>query len=365
MSEKYREAGVDLEAATESVSRLVPLVKRTHRAGVLGNLGGFGGLFSLRDAGFTSEGGPEELILVSGTDGVGTKLELAISQEKVDTIGIDCVAMCVNDVLTTGAEPLFFLDYVATGKLEPGQIEDIVAGVAQGCIESKCALIGGETAEMPGFYPEGSFDIAGFCVGAAKRKNLFTPAETIRSGDILIGFASSGVHSNGYSLVRKLVRDHDLDLSKDYERLGQDKTLGEHLLEPTRLYVQALSKIRDTFELDIRGAAHITGGGLPENLARVVPDGYSAIVDTQSWQRSPLFTWLEELAAFENADEAYHVFNMGVGFVLVVSGETSSSDELERTCRELEAELGHAVWVMGEVVEQSGEDVRKVVLENL
>lgn len=364
MSEKYREAGVDLEAATESVSRLVPLVKRTHRAGVLGNLGGFGGLFSLRDAGFTSEGGPEELILVSGTDGVGTKLELAIAQEKVDTIGIDCVAMCVNDVLTTGAEPLFFLDYVATGKLEPGQIEDIVAGVARGCIESNCALIGGETAEMPGFYPEGSFDIAGFCVGAAKRKNLFTPTESIQAGDVLIGFASSGVHSNGYSLVRKLVRDNNLDLSKQYERLGDEKTLGEHLLEPTRLYVRALSKVREMSTLDIRGAAHITGGGLPENLARVIPDGYMAKVNTRSWKRTPLFSWLEELAAFDNPSEAYHVFNMGVGFVLVVSGE-SSSDELERTCRELEAELGHAVWVMGEVVEQPGEVTAKVSLESV
>ena len=354
MSEKYREAGVDLDAATESVSRLVPLVEQTRRAGVLGNLGGFGGLFSLRDAGFTSEGGPEELILVSRTDGVGTKLELAISMGKLDTIGIDCVAMCVNDVITTGAEPLFFLDYIATGKLEPGHIEDIVAGVATGCIESKCALIGGETAEMPGFYPEGSFDIAGFCVGAAKRKHLFSPLETIEAGDVLIGFASSGVHSNGYSLVRKLVRDNDLDSSTTYERLGEG-TLGAHLLEPTRLYVDALTRTRN-MGWEVRGAAHITGGGLPENLARVIPDGLTATIDTCSWEKTPLFGWLTEMAGFDNAHEAYHVFNMGVGMVMVVSG----SDAPRKVCEELSHDLGYPVWVMGEVKE--GEDGEKVTL---
>jgi len=337
MSEKYREAGVDIDAANESVSQLKEHVERTRRPGVLGALGGFGGLFSLKDAGFGHVEG-DEVILVSGTDGVGTKLKLAIECDRHDTIGIDCVAMCVNDVLTTGAAPLFFLDYIATGKLEPAQITAIVSGIATGCVESECALIGGETAEMPGFYPGGDYDVAGFCVGAAYRSRLLDSRRNTRANDTLIAFEASGVHSNGYSLVRKIIADHAIDIQT---QAVDGVCLADLLLEPTRLYVKGMRELREGF--DVVGAAHITGGGLIENLPRMLSEDLAATIDTSTWELSPLYEFLVEKGELTR-EEAMRVFNVGVGFVVAVRGDVKES-KLE----ELSSSLGYRVWKIGEL----------------
>jgi phosphoribosylformylglycinamidine cyclo-ligase len=342
MSEKYRQAGVDIEAGDRTARAIGPIAAATSIPGVVGGLGGFGGLFSLAEAGLLG-GGEEDIVLVSATDGVGTKLELAAGLGRHDTIGIDCVAMCANDVVTTGARPLFFLDYVATGALDEGQILDVVSGVARGCALAGCALIGGETAEMPGFYDAGRYDIAGFCVGAARRSALFD-RDGMRAGDVLVGIPSSGPHSNGYSLIRKIVADHEVDLGEVDPRFGAGRTAGEILLEPTRMYVGDVLKASEVGE--VFAASHITGGGLLGNLPRVLPDGLGAAVDLSSWEPPRVFDALCGLGGV-GASERHEVFNMGVGMVLVMrAGVDACLEEVE------------GAFVMGEVVEGSGVTLR-------
>ena len=338
----YRDAGVDIDAGNESVSLIKDAVRATYRSEVMGDLGGFGGLFALNTKDY------KEPVLVSGTDGVGTKLRLAFLLNKHDTIGQDAVAMCVNDILVQGAEPLFFLDYLAVGKLEPIQVAEVVTGVARACKESGCALIGGETAEMAGFYPIGEYDIAGFSVGVAERSKLITPAR-VNAGDVLLGLPSSGVHSNGYSLVRKIVFERKGFKGDEYiEELGQ--TIGEELLTPTRLYPRiCLPLIR---EFDIHGMVHITGGGFYENIPRALPDHMGAEVNGAAWTIPPVFRLLQE---WGNVDwtEMYRTFNMGIGMVLIVS-----SDEADRITAQLNAQ-NETVYHIGHVTEGAHEVVIK------
>ena len=338
----YRDAGVDIDAGNESVSLIKDAVRATYRSEVMGDLGGFGGLFALNTKDY------KEPVLVSGTDGVGTKLRLAFLLNKHDTIGQDAVAMCVNDILVQGAEPLFFLDYLAVGKLEPMQVAEVVTGVAHACKESGCALIGGETAEMAGFYPIGEYDIAGFSVGVAERSKLITPAR-VKAGDVLLGLPSSGVHSNGYSLVRKIVFERKGFKGDEYiEELGQ--TIGEELLTPTRLYPRiCLPLIR---EFDIHGMVHITGGGFYENIPRALPEHMGAEVNGAAWTIPPVFRLLQE---WGNVDwtEMYRTFNMGIGMVLIVS-----SDEADRITAQLNAQ-NETVYHIGHVTEGAHEVVIK------
>ena len=338
----YRDAGVDIDAGNESVSLIKDAVRTTYRSEVMGDLGGFGGLFALNTKDY------KEPVLVSGTDGVGTKLRLAFLLNKHDTIGQDAVAMCVNDILVQGAEPLFFLDYLAVGKLEPMQVAEVVTGVARACKESGCALIGGETAEMAGFYPIGEYDIAGFSVGVAERSKLITPAR-VNAGDVLLGLPSSGVHSNGYSLVRKIVFERKGFKGDEYmEELGQ--TIGEELLTPTRLYPRiCLPLIR---EFDIHGMVHITGGGFYENIPRALPEHMGAEVNGAAWTIPPVFRLLQE---WGNVDwtEMYRTFNMGIGMVLIVS-----SDEADRITAQLNAQ-NETVYHIGHVTEGAHEVVIK------
>ena len=338
----YRDAGVDIDAGNESVSLIKDAVRATYRSEVMGDLGGFGGLFALNTKDY------KEPVLVSGTDGVGTKLRLAFLLNKHDTIGQDAVAMCVNDILVQGAEPLFFLDYLAVGKLEPTQVAEVVTGVARACKESGCALIGGETAEMAGFYPIGEYDIAGFSVGVAERSKLITPAR-IKAGDVLLGLPSSGVHSNGYSLVRKIIFERKGFKGDEYiEELGQ--TIGEELLTPTRLYPRiCLPLIR---EFDIHGMVHITGGGFYENIPRALPDHMGAEINGAAWTIPPVFRLLQE---WGNVDwtEMYRTFNMGIGMVLIVS-----SDEADRIKAQLDAQ-NETVYHIGHVTEGTHEVVIK------
>jgi phosphoribosylformylglycinamidine cyclo-ligase len=303
----YRDAGVDVEAGRDFVRQIKGMVERTARPEVLGGLGGFGGLFRLPK-------GYEEPILVSGTDGVGTKLKLAHDLNQHDTVGIDLVAMCVNDVLTCGAEPLFFLDYVATGKLEPQQLVQVVEGIAKGCEQAGCALLGGETAEMPGFYQPNEYDLAGFCVGIVEERNLLNSAR-IQVGDAVIGLASSGVHSNGYSLVRKIVSDRGLSWQERPASLG-GQSLGELFLTPTQIYVKAVLAAR-TSGIDLHGMAHITGGGLPENLPRCLGKDQAIALNPSAWIIPPVFEWLAEVGSVKAVD-MFNTFNMGIGFVVIV-----------------------------------------------
>lgn len=306
----YKQAGVDVEAGRDFVERIREMVQSTNRPGVLGQLGGFGGLFALPS-------GYKEPVLVSGTDGVGTKLKLATALNRHDTVGIDLVGMCANDVLTSGAEPLFFLDYLATGKLEPEQLAGVVAGIASGCKQAGCALVGGETAEMPGFYPPGEYDMAGFCVGIVEKSEILD-GNKVRLGDVAIALASSGVHSNGFSLVRKIIGDRQFNLEDCPEELG-GQSLGDALLTPTRIYVKEILAARQA-GLDIHAMAHITGGGVPENLPRCLPEGMAIDVDRQSWEIPPLFRWIAE--AGDVGEEAmFNTFNMGIGFVFLVPPE--------------------------------------------
>ena len=338
----YRDAGVDIDAGNESVSLIKDAVRATYRSEVMGDLGGFGGLFALNTKDY------KEPVLVSGTDGVGTKLRLAFLLNKHDTIGQDAVAMCVNDILVQGAEPLFFLDYLAVGKLEPMQVSEVVTGVARACKESGCALIGGETAEMAGFYPIGEYDIAGFSVGVAERSKLITPAR-VKAGDVLLGLPSSGVHSNGYSLVRKIVFEHKGFKGDEYiEELGQ--TIGEELLTPTRLYPRICLPLIRAF--DIHGMVHITGGGFYENIPRALPDHMGAEVNGAAWTIPPVFRLLQE---WGNVDwtEMYRTFNMGIGMVLIVS-----SDEADRITARLNAQ-NETVYHIGHVTERTHEVVIK------
>lgn len=343
----YKDAGVDLEAAEETVSRLGAVVEQTRVPGVLSGIGGFGGLFGLREAGVVGDEGADP-VLVSGTDGVGTKLKLAFQLDRHDTIGIDCVAMCVNDVITTGARPLFFLDYFATGKLRPDQAEDVVRGVAEGCKESGCALIGGETAEMPGFYDEGEYDIAGFCVGAVERDAMITP-DRVEDGDTIVGIASSGVHSNGFSLVRKIVSDNELDLEAVYEELDSERTLGDVLLEPTRLYARFVRDLLDARGDDIHGLVHITGGGFYENLPRALPEGLGATIDATSWERPAVFDFLKTHGEVPT-EEMYRVFNMGIGLAVIVD----DADGVIETAKD----CGFEAWEIGSVKGGEGIDLR-------
>ncbi|MEY8834292.1 phosphoribosylformylglycinamidine cyclo-ligase [Phaeobacter italicus] len=331
----YADAGVDIDAGNALVDRIKPAAKRTNRSGVMSGLGGFGALFDLKDAGYNDP------ILVGATDGVGTKLRIAIDTGVVDGVGIDLVAMCVNDLVCQGAEPLFFLDYFATGKLETETAARIIEGIAEGCVRSGCALIGGETAEMPGMYPKGDFDLAGFAVGAMERGTAL-PAD-VQEGDVLLGLASDGVHSNGYSLVRKLVEVSGLGWDADCP-FGE-RTLGEALLTPTRLYVkQCLAAVRAG---GVHALAHITGGGLTENLPRVLPEDLGADIDLNAWELPPVFKWMAETGGIAEA-EMLKTFNCGIGMILSVSAERA--DELVQV---LEAE-GETVSRLGTVTAGAG-----------
>lgn len=316
----YRDAGVDREAAEEAVSGYRASVESTRIPGVIDAVGGFGGLFSLQEAGFDVEAG-SDTILVGATDGVGTKLRIAFKMDRHDSIGIDCVAMCANDVLTTGARPLFFLDYLSTGELDPGRAQSIVEGFAAGCRRAGCALLGGETAEMPGFYDPGEYDVAGFCVGAIERGELLdgTRAE---HGDALVGLTSNGIHSNGFSLVRKVLRDNDIALDSVVSSVAAERTIGEVLLDPTLIYTEPVEQLRDQY--DLRGLAHVTGGGLPENIPRALPENLTFKLDRDAWETPPIFEFLREAGSIPT-EECYDVFNMGVGFVAVLPATEADS----------------------------------------
>ena len=336
MSKQYEAAGVSLEAGYESVRRIKKHVARTSVPGVMGGIGSFGGMFDLSVLGY------KEPVLVSGTDGVGTKLKLAFMMDKHDTIGQDVVAMCVNDVLAQGAKPLFFLDYVAVGKNHPEKIEQIVKGVADGCVLADCALIGGETAEMPDMYDVDEYDIAGFTVGAVEKSRMIDGTKT-ESGDVVIGLQSSGVHSNGFSLVRKLIfKDHDLDLKEKYTL---SRPLGDVLLEPTRIYVRPVSKVLE--EVDVHGVAHITGGGFYENMPRCLKPGLGIKINKGSWEIPEIFPFLQKLGNVDEKD-MYNVFNMGVGMILVVAEK-----DVEKTMENLAAN-GEKPSVIGTVTDGEG-----------
>ncbi|AWI83486.1 phosphoribosylformylglycinamidine cyclo-ligase [Alloyangia pacifica] len=331
----YADAGVDIDAGNALVERIKPAAKRTNRSGTMSGLGGFGALFDLKGAGY------EDPILVAATDGVGTKLRIAIDTGHVDGVGIDLVAMCVNDLVCQGAEPLFFLDYFATGKLDTDSAARVIEGIAEGCVRSGCALIGGETAEMPGMYPAGDFDLAGFAVGAMERGSDLP--KDVAAGDVLLGLASDGVHSNGYSLVRKLVEVSGLGWDADCP--WSEGSLGEVLLTPTRLYVkQALAAVRAG---GVHALAHITGGGLTENLPRVLPEGCGATIDLTSWALPPVFKWMAEVGGIEER-EMLKTFNCGIGMILSVS-----ADRAEALKALLEAE-GETVYTLGTVTEGQG-----------
>ena len=338
MSNKYREAGVDLEAGYESVRLIKSHVQRTKVLGAVDSIGAFGGMFDL------SLLNMKEPVLVSGTDGVGTKLMVAFDVDKHDTIGIDAVAMCVNDVLVQGAMPIFFLDYLAVGKNFPRKIEQLVKGVADGCVQAECALIGGETAEMPDMYDINHYDIAGFCVGAVDKSKLLN-GQKIEVGNVLIGLPSSGCHSNGYSLIRKvLLKDAKLDIHKYYEQFG--KTLGEELLTPTKIYVKTIKYLLNT-NTDIKGMCHITGGGFFENVPRMLKDGQGVKINVNSFPRPAIFDFIKETGNIEEK-EMYNVFNMGIGFMLAV--DKKDVNEVMNKLKEINEEA----YIIGEVTD-SGE----------
>jgi len=310
MSKSYKEAGVDVEAGYKEVSLIKQFIKKTYTKGVISDIGGFGGLFALDSENY------KEPVLVAGTDGVGTKLKIAFMMDVHDTIGEDCVAMSVNDLLCQGAKPLFFLDYIATGKLVPEKMSNIVEGVANGCVKGKCALIGGETAEMPGFYSEDEYDIAGFAVGVVDREKIIDGSK-IEEGNVLIGLPSSGVHSNGYSLVRHIFFEkNDLSVDTYIPELGC--TLGEELLQPTRIYTDPMIDLVEKF--DIKGICHITGGGFYENIPRMLPEGLTAVVDTSHIETPPIFDVIAKYGKI-NKDDMYNTFNMGIGMVFAVRKE--------------------------------------------
>ena len=303
----YKEAGVDVEAGRSFVTQIRQEVESTNRPEVLGGLGGFGGLFQMPS-------GYQEPVLVSGTDGVGTKLKIAQELDRHDTVGIDLVAMCVNDILTSGAEPLFFLDYLATGKLNPEQLKEVVKGIAQGCRLSGCALLGGETAEMPGFYQLGEYDLAGFCVGVVEKSKLLDGSK-VQIGDVAIGLASAGVHSNGFSLVRAILEQGGFSWS-DTPDILNGKSLGAELITPTQIYVKPILEFLAT-EIEVHSMAHITGGGLPENLPRCLNQGQSIEIKLDSWIIPPIFSWLAEAGKVQQ-EAMFNTFNMGIGFVVIV-----------------------------------------------
>lgn len=339
----YRTAGVDIEAGYKSVELMKKHVKETMRPEVLGGLGGFSGAFSMEKIKEM-----EKPVLLSGTDGVGTKIKLAFLMDKHDTVGIDCVAMCVNDVVCAGGEPLFFLDYIACGKNYPEKIATIVKGVAEGCRQAGAALIGGETAEHPGLMPEDEYDLAGFAVGVVDEKDLIT-GENIKAGDVLIGIASTGVHSNGFSLVRKVFEMTKESLDTYYEELGT--TLGEALIVPTRIYVNALKSVRDA-GVTIKGCSHITGGGFYENIPRMLPDGVSAQIEKDSYPVLPIFKLLQSKGNLEEK-MMYNTYNMGLGMILAVAPE-----DAEKTLEALKG-VGEQAYVVGSVIEGAKEVIIK------
>jgi len=339
----YRAAGVDIDAGNALVERIKPQVKRSQRSEVMGGLGGFGALFDL-------SGKYREPVLVSGTDGVGTKLKLAQQLNRHESIGIDLVAMCANDVLVQGAEPLFFLDYFATGKLDVDTAATVVSGIAEGCVEAGCALIGGETAEMPDMYPEGEYDLAGFCVAAVEKSQLLD-GSAVHAGDVLIGLASSGAHANGYSLIRRI---YERAGSPAEHVLADGNSLADALLTPTRLYVKPVLALLAEYRAAIHGMAHITGGGLSENIIRVVPDGLGLHINSANWPLPPVFAWLQQEGHLPDS-EMWRTFNCGIGFVLIVAPEQVQviSDALDT--------LNLAHWQIGQVVPSSAETARVII----
>ena len=334
---RYKEAGVDIEAGNSLVERIKPHAKGTNRAGVLGGLGGFGAVFDLKAAGF------EDALLISTTDGVGTKLKLAQDLNDHRTIGIDLVAMCVNDLLVQGATPLYFLDYYATGKLNVETASAVIAGIAEGCKQAGCALVGGETAEMPGMYEGEDYDLAGFSVGAVARHNLL-PKQTMKAGDVLLGISSSGIHSNGYSLVRKLVKDAKAKLDDAPPFTTYHPTLGHALLEPTKIYVKSLLPVLNKGL--VKGLAHITGGGLTENLPRVLPANLGAAIDLTSWRLPAVFDWMQTVGDIP-CSEMLRTFNCGIGMILVVDANDvfAVREQLEKS--------GEKVCILGELTPHS------------
>ena len=338
----YQKAGVDLAAADEAVELLKPLAKRTLRPEVLSGLGGFGGLFALNQSKYKNP------VLVSGTDGVGTKLKLAFELDSHETIGIDLVAMCVNDILVQGAEPLFFLDYLACGKLFPEKVEAVVKGISEGCLQSGCALLGGETAEMPGMYKTAEYDLAGFAVGAVEREKLIDGSR-IAAGNVLLGLASSGVHSNGFSLVHRILAENSQSLNSNLP--GTAETIGEALLTPTRIYVKSILKLLEV--VDVRGMSHITGGGLPGNVPRMLPENTVAEIDKSAWPDLPIFSFLRKESGLPD-EELFPVFNMGIGFVICVP------ESAEKIAKEILEQNGETVYRIGQIVSGNKTEVRWV-----
>lgn len=333
----YKDAGVDIEEGALAVEKMKSYVKETFTKGVLGGLGGFGGMFELDLTGYTKP------VLVSGTDGVGTKLKISILKEQHDTVGIDLVAMCVNDILVQGAKPLFFLDYIATGKLESDKIADLVKGIAEGCKQSDAALIGGETAEMPGFYAADEYDMAGFTVGIVDKDKIID-GSTIQSDDVLIGLPSTGVHSNGYSLVRKLFFDQlDLDINDHVAELNS--SVGEALITPTKIYVKEVLRVLE--DISVKGMVHVTGGGFIENIPRILPEGLGAKINLNAWPQLPLFEFIQDKGDIAT-EEMFKTFNMGIGFIMIVK-----QDDVDATLKLIES-LDEQAYVIGSVTSQAG-----------
>lgn len=337
----YRDAGVDIEAGDALVDKIKPFAKRTMRPEVMSSIGGFGSLFAMPDK-------FKEPVLVSGTDGVGTKLKLAFQLDKHDTVGIDLVAMSVNDILVQGAEPLFFLDYFACGKLSVDTAADVVKGIAQGCELSGCALVGGETAEMPGMYPDGEYDLAGFAVGCVDKSKIID-GTTITEGDVVLGLASSGAHSNGYSLIRKLIDQSGIDMDADFH--GQP--FRDVVMAPTKLYVKSILAL--LAEMPIKGMAHITGGGITENIPRILPDGLTAEIQSNSWQLPPLFEWLQAQGNIAS-NEMYKTFNCGIGMAVMLS-----ADQAEQAEAILKAN-GETVYRIGQIRQQRAGEAQTIVV---
>lgn len=338
----YRDAGVNIDAGDQLVENIKPFAKKTMRPEVLGDLGGFGALVEISKK-YTHP------VLVSGTDGVGTKLKLAFEWNQHDTVGIDLVAMSVNDILVQGAEPLFFLDYFACGKLNVDQATDVIKGIAQGCEESGCALIGGETAEMPGMYPEGEYDLAGFAVGVVEKSKIIT-GQNIHTGDVILGLASNGAHSNGYSLIRKIIDRVKPNLDKPF---NDTQTLREAIIAPTRLYVKSILSVLQQFE--IKGMAHITGGGITENIPRVLPNHCVAQIDANSWTLPKLFQWLQQEGNINN-QEMYRTFNCGIGMVVIVSENDAGA------VKNLLQAHGETVYCLGNIRQRVGEEHQTQVI---
>ncbi len=337
----YRDAGVDIEAGDALVNQIKPFAKRTMRPEVMSSIGGFGSMFAMPSK-------FKEPVLVSGTDGVGTKLKLAFQLNKHDTVGIDLVAMSVNDILVQGAEPLFFLDYFACGKLDVGTAADVIKGIAAGCEESGCALVGGETAEMPGMYPAGEYDLAGFVVGCVDKANIID-GSTIADGDVVLGLASSGAHSNGYSLIRKLIEKSGIDMDSDFH--GQP--FKDVIMKPTKLYVKSVLALLET--VPVKGMAHITGGGITENVPRVLPSGLMAEINASCWEMPPLFKWLQEQGNIA-PNEMYKTFNCGIGMAVIVAQE--NVDQAQKIL----ADKGEAVYQIGKIRQQHEGEAATVVV---